>query len=151
MKSFIHKHKDNDINIIYLVFIYFQSFLTLDPGFEKAAALRHPLLWACDPQPTQFRRSHSRIWAHRRAALRPELGHVAAAVRLCMPSRGLETRAARQVYLGWLGQETWEGNGLSGPLNGSHLTFYSIFFSISIFRNSSLHKSTKWLDTLSNA
>jgi hypothetical protein len=76
--------------------------------------------------------------------------NVAAIVRLCVPNRGLKVRAA-QKEMGWLGQETWEGNDLSGPLIGSHLAFYSFFFFISIFRNSLLHKSTKHLGTLSNA
>jgi hypothetical protein len=55
--------------------------------------------------------------------------NVAAVVQLCVPNRGLKARAAWKVYLGCLGQETWEGNDLSGPLIGSHLTFYYFSFS----------------------
>jgi hypothetical protein len=71
-------------------------------------------------------------------------------VLLLLPCGGVNARAAaaqKGTWADWA-RKLEKENGLSGPLNVNHLTFY---FFISIFRNPLLHKSTKRLGALSNA
>jgi hypothetical protein len=66
-------------------------------------------------------------------------------VLLLLPCGGVNARAAaarKGTWADWA-RKLEKENGLSRPLNGSHLTFYYFFFFVSIFRNPLLHKSTK--------
>jgi hypothetical protein len=72
-------------------------------------------------------------------------------VLLLLPCSGVNARAARKGTWDDWARKLEKENELSGPLNGSHLTFHSLFFFVSIFRNPLLHKSTKCLGALSNA